>query len=287
MAKRFRPYSLDQDYLLPPSIKDWLPEGHLARFIGDVTQEMDLQPLLGRYRNGDGRGLAAYNPVMMLRLILYGYCVGKRSSRQLEKATYDEVPFRYLAGNQHPDHDTIATFRKEHLASLGNLFVGVLQLCCKAGMVKVGQVAIDGTKMRANADRNYSFRYNQLSEQEQALQKQVEQMLAEAAQIDAEEDAQYGKGRKPEELPEELRSAETRLAKIREIRQRLGKSVPSPVGNIATMRPGSGSSELRSRWRRGIRYATLPMGIQPSCRTRREGFCRATTHRRRWKAVLR
>ena len=221
MAKRFRPYSLDQDYLLPPSIKDWLPEDHLARFIGDVTQEMDLRPLLRRYRNGDGRGLAAYNPVMMLRLILYGYCVGKRSSRQLEKATYDEVPFRYLAGNQHPDHDTIAAFRKEHLASLGDLFVHVLRLCFEAGMVKVGQVAIDGTKMRANADRNYSFRYNQLSEQEQALQKQVEQMLAEAAQCDAEEDAQYGKGRKPEELPEELRSAETRLAKIREIRERL------------------------------------------------------------------
>ena len=111
MAKRFRPYSLDQDYLLPPSIKDWLPEGHLARFIGDVTEEMDLKPLLSRYRNGDGRGLAAYNPVMMLRLILYGYCVGKRSSRQLEKATYDEVPFRYLAGNQHPDHDTPADWR--------------------------------------------------------------------------------------------------------------------------------------------------------------------------------
>ena len=164
MAKRFRPYSLEQDYLLPPSIKDWLPDGHLARFIGDVTQEMDLKPLLSRYRNGDGRGLSAYNPVMMLRLILYGYCVGKRSSRQLEKATYDEVPFRYLAGNQHPDHDTIAAFRKEHLASLGDLFVEVLKLCCEAGMVKVGQVAIDGTKMRANADRNYSFRYNQLSE---------------------------------------------------------------------------------------------------------------------------
>ena len=157
MAKRFRPYSLDQDYLLPPSIKDWLPEGHLARFIGDVTEEMDLKPLLSRYRNGDGRGLAAYNPVMMLRLILYGYCVGKRSSRQLEKATYDEVPFRYLAGNQHPDHDTIAAFRKEHLASLGDLFVEVLQLCCEAGMVKVGQVAIDGTKMRANADSQLQF----------------------------------------------------------------------------------------------------------------------------------
>src|SRR6266550_249573 len=141
MAKRFRPYSLDQDYLLPPSIQDWLPEGHLARFIGDVTQEMDLKPLLSRYRNGDGRGLAAYNPVMMLRLMLYGYCVGKRSSRQLEKATYDEV-----------------AFRKEHLGSLGDLFVEVLKLCCEAGMVKVGQVAIDGTKMRANADRNYSFR---------------------------------------------------------------------------------------------------------------------------------
>jgi len=201
---------------------------------------MDLRALLRRYRNGDGRGLAAYNPVMMLRLILYGYCVGKRSSRQLEKATYDEVPFRYLAGNQHPDHDTIAAFRKEHLASLGGYFVDVLQLCWKAGMVKVGQVAIDGTKIRANADRNRSFRYNQLSEQEQALQKQVEQMLAEAAQCDAEEDALYGEGRKPEELPEELRSAKTRREKIREIgsgcngkrrnaRRRLGKSMPSQV----------------------------------------------------------
>jgi transposase len=259
MAKRFRPYSLDQDYLLPPSIKDWLPEGHLARFIGDVTQEMDLQPLLGWYRNGDGRGLAAYNPVMMLRLILYGYCVGKRSSRQLEKATYDEVPFRYLAGNQHPDHDTIATFRKEHLASLGNLFVGVLQLCCKAGMVKVGQVAIDGTKMRANADRNYSFRYNELSEQEQALQKQVEQMLVEAAQIDAEEDAQYGKGRKPEELPEELRSAETRLAKIREIRQRLQQEAEERAAAARKERAESGGKHRNNAARKRFERATQPV----------------------------
>jgi len=259
MAKRFRPYSLDQDYLLPPSIKDWLPEGHLARFIGDVTQEMDLKPLLGRYRNGDGRGLAAYNPVMMLRLILYGYCVGKRSSRQLEKATYDEVPFRYLAGNQHPDHDTIAAFRKEHLASLGDLFVEVLQLCCKAGMVKVGQVAIDGTKMRANADRNYSFRYNQLSEQEQALQKQVEQMLAEAAQIDAEEDAQYGKGRKPEELPEELRSAETRLAKIREIRQRLQREAEERAAAARKERAESGGKHRNNAARKRFERATQPV----------------------------
>jgi transposase len=259
MAKRFRPYSLDQDYLLPPSIADWLPEGHLARFIADVTQEMNLKPLLSRYRNGDGRGLAAYNPVMMLRLILYGYCVGKRSSRQLEKATFDEVPFRYLAGNQHPDHDTIAAFRKEHLASLGDLFVHVLRLCFEAGMVKVGQVAIDGTKMRANADRNFSFRYNQLSEQEQALQKQVEQMLAEAAQCDAEEDVLYGEGRKPEELPEELRNAETRLAKIREIRQRLEREAEERAAAARKERAESGGKHRNNAARKRFERATQPV----------------------------
>jgi hypothetical protein len=193
---------------------------------------------------------------MMLRLILYGYCVGKRSSRQLEKATYDEVPFRYLAGNQHPDHDTIAAFRKEHLASLGDLFIEVLQLCCEAGMVKVGQVAIDGTKMRANADRNCSFRYNQLSEQEQALQKQVDQILAEAAQCDAEEDAQYGKGRKPEELPQELRSAETRLEKIREIRQRLQREAEGRAAAAQKERAESGGKHRNNAARKRFERAT-------------------------------
>src|ERR1700730_16937934 len=113
MAKRFRSYSLDQVYLLPPSLNDWLPEAHLARFIAEVTGELDLKPLLRRHENGDGRGLAAYNPVLLLRLLLYGYSIGRRSSRQIEKATYDEVAFRYLAADQHPDHDTIAAFRKE------------------------------------------------------------------------------------------------------------------------------------------------------------------------------
>jgi transposase len=223
MAKQFRPYSLDQVCLLPPSLSDWLPENHLARFIAEVTEQLNLTPLLQRYRNGSGRGLAAYNPVLMLRLLLYGYCVGRRSSRQIERATYDEVPFRYLAADQHPDHDTISTFRKEHLAAFSELFGQVLKLCQEAGMVKLGQVAIDGTKMRANADRNQTMRYEKIEEQEREVQKKVEQILAEAEQADAEEDARYGKGRKAEELPAALATSQQRLEKLRAAKEKLAR----------------------------------------------------------------
>src|ERR1700756_5708759 len=145
-----------------------------------------------RLREQRWTGLAAYNPVLMLRLLLYGNCTGRRSSRQIETATYDEVPFRYLAGDQHPDHDTIAAFRQQNLQGLGELFAEVLRLCRAAGMVKLGVVAIDGTKMRANADRNRTKRYQWIEEQEAELQKRVEQILTEAERVDAEEDARYG-----------------------------------------------------------------------------------------------
>ena len=147
MSKRFRECSLDQPFLLPPSLQDWLPESHLARFIADVVRHLDLREIYDCYERKDGRGLAAYHPEMLTRLLLYGYSIGESSSRRIEQATYDDLAFRYLAADQHPDHDTIASFRQQHLECLGRLFLQALQLCQKAGLVKLGHVAIDGTKL--------------------------------------------------------------------------------------------------------------------------------------------
>src|SRR5712692_4032484 len=138
MSKRFRTCDLSQVLLLPPSLQDWLPERHLARFIADLTDQLDLSQILATYERKDGRGLAAYHPVMLVRLLLYGYCVGVASSRKIERATYEDVAFRYLAADQHPDHDTIASFRQTHLQNLAGLFMQALQLCEKAGLVKLG-----------------------------------------------------------------------------------------------------------------------------------------------------
>ena len=135
MNKRFRVCGLDQPFLLPPSLQDWLPEDHLARFIADVTNELDLSAIYAQYERQDGRGLSAYHPLLLTRLLLYGYCVGVTSSRRIERATHDDVAFRYLAANQRPDHDTIAAFRRQRLDALAGLFVQALRLCQKAGLV--------------------------------------------------------------------------------------------------------------------------------------------------------
>jgi len=156
MSKRFRVCSLEQEFLLPPSLQDWLPEDHLARFMADVVNELDLSAIYAEYERKDGRGLSAYHPLMMTRLLLYGYCIGITSSRKIEKATYDNLAFRYLSADQHPDHDTLAAFRQEHLEALASLFVQALRLCQKAGLVKLGNVAIDGTKIKANASTHRS-----------------------------------------------------------------------------------------------------------------------------------
>lgn len=214
MGKRFRSDLLDQALLLPPSLHDWLPEGHLARFIADVIEELDLGAVYQSYE-GDGRGLAAYQPAMMVRLLLYGYCLGVASSRKMERATYEDVAFRYLSADAHPDHDTIAAFRKRHLEALAGLFVQVLRLCEKAGLVKLGHVAIDGTKIKANASKHKAMSYERMKETERRLRQEVEELLRGAAAVDEAEDAQYGKGKRGDELPEELARRESRLVKIR------------------------------------------------------------------------
>jgi transposase len=198
-----------------------LPEDHLARFIAELTNTLDLSKIYGVYGRRDGRGKAAYHPVMMVRLLLYGYCVGVMSSRRIERASYEDVAFRYLAADQHPDHDTIASFRQQHLSALGEIFTQVLRLSGQAGLVKLGHVAIDGTKLQANASKHKAMSYERMEEKEKQLQAEVAKLLAQAAETDAAEDALYGKGKRGDELPAELRRRESRLKKIAEAKAAL------------------------------------------------------------------
>jgi transposase len=232
MSKRFRTCSLDQPFLLPPSLQDWLPENHLARFVADVVQHLDLSEIYGHYERQDGRGLAAYHPEMLTRLLLYGYSIGESSSRRIEQATHDNVAFRYLAADQHPDHDTIASFRQQHLESLSRLFVQALRLCQKAGLVKLGNVAIDGTKLQANASGLKSLSYGKLSEQEQYWKQKVDEMLRRAGEADEEENRRCGKGQPTDLLPEKLAQAQSRLKQLEEAKRELEREAQQRMEEV-------------------------------------------------------
>lgn len=218
MGKTFRAYDMSQLLLLPPDMREWLRDDHLALYVSDIVEQLDLSGILQSYEAGDARGRPPYHPQMMVKLLIYGYCVGKISSRKLEQASYDDVGFRVLSGNQQPDHASIAEFRKRHLPELAKLFVQVLQLCQRAGLIKLGHVAIDGTKIKANASKYQTMTYTGLSEAEQKLAATVAQLLAEAERMDEAEDELYGPGKRGDELPEELRETKSRLARIRELK---------------------------------------------------------------------
>lgn len=221
MSKTFRAYDMNQQLLLPPDMRHWLRDDHLALYVSDVIEALDLSAIMKKYEEGDSRGRPPYHPAMMVKLLVYGYCTGRMSSRKLEQATYDDVAFRVLSCDQQPDHDSIADFRKRHLAELGQLFVQVLQLCQRAGLVKLGHISVDGTKIKANAAKRESLRYGNLEATARALEAEVLRLLTEAQRIDDEEDTLYGVGRRGDELPAELRRRETRLAKIRELKAQL------------------------------------------------------------------
>jgi len=215
MGKCFRSDGLDQILLLPPSLHDWLPVKHLARFVADVVETLDLSALYSSYDEKDGRGQAAYHPAMMVRVLLYGYCIGVASSRQIERKTYEDVAFRYLSADEHPDYSTLSEFRKRHLNARAGLFTQALQLCQKAGLVKLGHVAIDGSKIQANASKHKAMSYGRMSEAEQKLQAEVDELLRRADEADAAEDEKYGQGQRGDELPAELARRGSRLEKIR------------------------------------------------------------------------
>ena len=212
MSQHFLPCDRDQQYLMPMSLRDWLPEGHLAWFVLDVVEQMDLSPFYARYR-ADGWGAAAFEPRMMVALLLYAYCIGERSSRRIERRCAEDIAFRVLAANQVPDHSTIARFRQRNEAALAHCFVEILRLCQAAGLGRVGLVALDGTKVEANA----SLGANRTVE---SIEREVEWMLAEAAQADAAEDRLHGRAR-GDELPPGFRDHGGRLARLARATARL------------------------------------------------------------------
>ena len=218
--KCFLSDDLDQSLLMPPSLHDWLPENHLARFVVDLVETLDLSAFYRSYQEKDGRGQAAYHPVMMVRLLIYGYCTGVVSSRQIEKRTYEDVAFRYLSADSHPDHSTVSEFRKRHLGALAGLFVQALRLCQKAGLVKLGHVAVDGSKVQGNASKHKAMSYGRMYESEEKLKAEVEELLRQAEAADTAEDEKERQG-KADKLPDELARRESRLKKIREAKAAL------------------------------------------------------------------
>jgi len=215
----FRPYNPKQGYLLPPSLDDWLPENHLVRFISDAVDSMDLRKFYRFYR-ANGQGSAAYHPVMMVKVLLYAYCVGMPSSRKIAKGLVDDVALRWLAAGNTPDFRTISEFRRQHSKMLESLFMQVLLLCGRAGLAKVGIVALDGTKVRANASLAKNRKYSRLASEEKELLQTVERLLREAQEVDEQEDGIYG-SRHGDELPEELATVKKRLRKILEAKAQL------------------------------------------------------------------
>jgi transposase len=201
----FRPINRDTGFLLPPSVDEWLPQRHLARFVVEVIDGLDVSELVKTYR---GSGSASYHPTMLLGLMVYGYATKTFSSRAIERATYDSVAFRFIAGNEHPDHDTIATFRKRFLPQIQALFVEVLKLARTMGMLKLGTVALDGTKVHANASRHSALSYGHAKKIEKQLKKEVQQLLRLAEQADG---VNTPDGMS---IPEELERRELRLAAI-------------------------------------------------------------------------
>ena len=213
MAYNFLPVERDQSFLLPPSMRDWLPEDHLAFFILDVVEQMDLKPFFLRYRD-DGWGAPAHDPKMMVALLLYAYCIGERSSRRIERRCNEDVACRVICANTSPDHTTIARFRRQNERALVSCFTEVLRLCAEAGLVRIGTVALDGTKILANA----SLRANRSKE---SIEAEVAAILAEAAAADEGEDDTLGEGVRGDELPEGMRARQGRLARLAECRARL------------------------------------------------------------------
>jgi transposase len=228
MAKTFRPYEPDQLRLMPPALADWVPEGHLARFVSELVDELDLAAIEDTY--AEERGYPPYHPRMMVKVLLYAYGTGSYSSRKIAARLEDSVAFRFLAAENQPDFRTISDFRKRHSAALAALFGQVLRVCRRAGLVPLGRVAIDGTKLKANASKHKAMSYGRMVEKEAALEREIAEWLRHAEQVDRDEDARHGPDRRGDELPAELARRESRLQKIREARAALEAEAREQAG---------------------------------------------------------
>jgi transposase len=220
MPTTFRPYAPDQELLLPMSLREWLPEDHLAYFISEVVEELDLSAFYAPYL-GDGRRKMPYEPSMMLKVLIYGYATGVFSSRKIARKLEEDVAFRVLAAGNFPRHRTICAFRKRHLDDFKTVFVQVVQIAQAAGLVSLGTLAVDGTKVRANASKHKAMSYERMTQEEQRLSEQIESMCEHARHTDESEDARFGVDRRGDELPEELQHRQGRIEKIRAAKARL------------------------------------------------------------------
>jgi len=243
MGKSYRSYLPDQEFLLPPSLRDWLPENHLVYFVSDVIDNLNLSAMDAVYGD-EPRGQPPYDPRMMTKLLVYGCCVGVFSSRRLQQRLAEDIAFRVLAAGHAPNFRTISDFRKIHLATLEGLFEQVLQMALQAGAMKLGRVSLGGTKVKANASKHKAMSYDRMKEKERQIRAEVRELLAQAEAADTEEDALYGAAQRGDELPEELPRRETRLQKIREAKQALeerarqtAKKDGKPVGEVKQVKP--------------------------------------------------
>jgi transposase len=220
MAKTYRSYLPEQDLLLPASLREWLPDDHLVYLVSDVVDQLNLSAIESVYEEDD-RGQPPYHPRMMTKILLYGYCVGVFSSRKIQKRLVEDVAFRVLAAGNQPDFRTISDFRKLHLKALEELFQQMLRLTLETGTMKLGRVALDGSKFKANASKHKAMSYGRMDETEKRLREEVRKLLGQAEAADKEEDQRYGRDRRGDELPEELQRRETRIARIREAKRAL------------------------------------------------------------------
>jgi transposase len=225
MAQNFLACDREQELLLPPSLREWLPENHLGWFVIDAVAAMDLRRFFAGYRE-DGWGRAAHDPAMMVALLIYAYAIGERSSRRIERRCHEDVAVRVVTANQAPDHTTIARFRQRHEGPLGELFGDVLALCAEAGLVRVEVIAVDGTKVHANASQHANRDYEQLARE----------ILEEAGRVDAEEDERFG-DRRGDELPPELSTSQGRRGWLREAKRRLDERRAEEARPIPVARP--------------------------------------------------
>ena len=219
--KTFRPWQPGQTSLLPPSPSDWLSADHQVYFLLDLVDELDLSAIVIPAQAKDPRGEKGFDPRMMLLLLLYAYCVGTVSSRRIERACYEDLAFRVLTANQQPDHSRISEFRRRNLEALSDLFVQILRLCQEAGMVSLGHVALDGTKVEANASKHKAMSHERMLKAEEQLEKEIRALMRRAEILDAQEDGKYGKGKLGSDLPDELRRRQDRLARIRQARKEM------------------------------------------------------------------
>lgn len=242
-SKTFRSYDPQQPFLLPPSLDDWLPEDDEARFISEVVEELlDLDVIYHSYQSSDGA--PPYDPKMMLKILIYGYSTGVTSSREMEKRCIKDVAFRFLTANQSPDYRSIARFRRRHLKALDNLFIQVLKVCQEAGLIKLGRVALDGTKLHASASKHKAMSYDRLEKRIPEIEAEVAALLAEAERVDREEDTTFGGDRRGDEIPQELRRRESRLNKMRAAKEAIEADAREKAAQKASKKvQDSGSDE--------------------------------------------